>query len=78
MKVEVGFRDLIKLNCYSKLMIVQIQIWVVQNFRQKQLKWMVYSIEIKILILIFIIGIRYLLIIVMEQDIKVIGLNLYK
>lgn len=47
MKVEDGFKDLIKQKCYSKLMIVQIQIWVVQSFRQQQLKWMVYLIGIK-------------------------------
>lgn len=58
-------------------MIDQIQIWEVLNFKVKQFGWMDYLIEIKVLILIFIIGILFLLIIVMEQVIKDIELSHY-
>lgn len=41
-------------------MIDQIQIWEVLNSKVKQYGWMDFLIEIKVLILIFIIGILFL------------------
>lgn len=60
LKVVDGYKALINRKCFNKLTIDLILIWAVLNFKVKQLGWMACSIEIKVSIHIFIIGIQYL------------------